>query len=274
METIDMDAPIVARSLLFVPGNRPERFAKAIGSGADAVIIDLEDAVATDDKPAARDACRDFLADGGAALVRINGMNTDWAGDDIALCGVPGVAGVILPKAERAEDIASLRSRLRIETPILPLIETVTGMLNAMQIASAPGVSRLLFGTVDFCLDAGIEGDADELSYHRAMLVLASRGAGIHAPVDGVTLDIRDIDELERAAMRARRGGFGGKLCIHPAQVSRVNACFSPSAADIEWASQIVQRAGSSRGAFSFEGKMVDAPVIERANRILQRAIR
>jgi citrate lyase subunit beta / citryl-CoA lyase len=274
METIFMDAQIIARSLLFVPGNRPERFAKAIGSGADAVIIDLEDAVSIDDKAAAREACRAFLADGGTALVRINGMNTEWADDDIALCGASGVVGVVLPKAERAEDIENLRIRLRIETPILPIIETVTGMLNAAQIASAPGVLRLVFGTVDFCLDAGIEGDGDELAYHRAMLVLASRGAGIQAPADGVTLDIRDADELERAAVRARRGGFGGKLCIHPAQVARVNACFSPSAADIEWASKIVQLAESNRGAFSFEGKMVDAPVIARANRILQRAVR
>lgn len=267
-----MDARTIARSYLFVPGNRPERFAKAVNSGADAVIIDLEDAVATDEKVTAREACRDFLTNDGTALVRVNGLHSEWADDDIALCALPAVKGVILPKTESAGEIAVLRSRLRAETPILPLIETATGMLNAAQIASAPGVLRLIFGTVDFCLDVGIESDGDELSYHRALLVLASRGAGIQPAVDGVTLDIRDVDELERASLRARGCGFGGKLCIHPAQAARVNECFSPSIADIDWALQIIRLAESSRGVFTFEGKMVDAPVVARARRILQRA--
>lgn len=267
-----MDAQTIARSLLFVPGNRPERFAKAMSSGADAVIIDLEDAVAMDEKLTASAACHDFLASGGAALVRINALNTEWADHDIELCALPAVKGVVLPKTERADDIAVLRARLRAGTPILPLIETATGMLNAAQIASAPGVLRLIFGTVDFCLDVSIDGDDDELSYHRALLVLASRGAAIQAPVDGVTLEIHDVEELERAALRARRSGFGGKLCIHPAQAARVNVCFSPSDADIDWATQVVRLAETGRGAFTFEGKMVDAPVISRARRILQRA--
>lgn len=268
-----MDAQtIIACSFLFVPGNRPERFAKAVKSGAHAVIIDLEDAVATDEKVTAREACREFLANDGAAFVRINGLNTGWVDDDIALCSLPTVKGVILPKTESADDVAVVRNRLRAGMPILPLIETAAGMVDAAQIASAPGVLRLIFGTVDFCLDLGIEGDGDELSYHRALLVLASRVAGIQPPVDGVTLDIRDSDGLERAARSARHFGFGGKLCIHPAQIARVNSCFLPSAVDIDWATQIIRLAESSRGAFSFEGKMVDAPVVARARRILQRA--
>lgn len=267
-----MHRPTVARSFLFVPGNRPERFGKAVASSADAVIIDLEDAVSRGEKVAARDACRDFLTRGGSALVRINGLATEWVDDDLALCSLPTIEGVIVPKTEDPAEIAAVRSRLRPETPILPLIETAAGMVNAAQIAAASGVLRLVFGTVDFGLDVGIEGDGDELSYHRALLVLASRTANLQAPVDGVTLDIQDTEELDKSTLRARRWGFGGKLCIHPAQVSRVNQCFSPLPADVDWARKVIELAATSSGAFTFDGKMVDAPVIARAHQIVQRS--
>ncbi|OYU42861.1 MAG: CoA ester lyase, partial [Burkholderiales bacterium PBB4] len=153
-----------ARSLLFVPGDRPERFAKAHASGADAVILDLEDAVAPAAKAAAREACRQYLAGGGAALLRINALDSGWANDDLELCRLPGVQGVVLPKADSAT--AVLAAAQRSGKPVLPLIESAPGLINLREIAAARGVSRLLFGSVDLCLDLGIEGDENELASH------------------------------------------------------------------------------------------------------------
>lgn len=261
--------PLIARSLLFVPGNRPERFARAAASGAHAVILDLEDAVAASEKLMAREACRAFFAAGGSAWVRVNCLASEWAGDDLALCRVPGVAGVVLPKAETAADIKDAVHRIGSEKAILPLIETATGMVNVREIAAAPGVLRLLFGTVDFCLDLGIEGDADELASYRAQLVLVSRAAGLQPPVDGVTLALKDEEAVKLSTLRARRVGLGGKLCIHPSQVLTVNACFQPTPGEIEWATQVLALADRSGGVFELEGQMVDVPVIARARRML-----
>lgn len=263
-------APWIARSFLFVPGDRPERFAKAAASGAHAVIIDLEDAVAASAKRQARESCRAFLAGGGSALVRVNALDTAWAQDDLALCRMPGVHGVVLPKAETAADIHEAAQRMGTEKPILALIETAAGMVNVHAIAAQPGVTRLLFGTVDFCLELGIEGDGESLASYRAQLVLASCAAGLPPPVDGVTLALKDEDALRAATLRARRIGFGGKLCIHPVQVLTINAGFQPTSAEIAWATQVLALAGNSPGAFEFEGRMVDAPVLARARRLLR----
>jgi citrate lyase subunit beta/citryl-CoA lyase len=260
----------VSRSFLFVPGNRPERFAKAVNSGADAVIIDLEDAVAVEEKAAARAACRAFLESGGSTLVRVNGLDTEWSREDLALCSLPGVEGVVLPKAESKTGILDLARQLRPATPILPLIETAVGMVNVREIAESPGVLRLLFGTVDFCLDLAIECGGEELDIHRWQLVLTSRAARLQAPVDGVTLDVQQSETLRQATLHARRMGFGGKLCIHPSQAAVVNACFVPTPTELDWARKIVGLASFSDGVFVYEGKMVDAPVIERARRLLQ----
>lgn len=263
-------APLIARSLLFVPGDRPERFAKATASGAHAVIIDLEDAVAANGKQKAREACRAFLTGGGSALVRVNALDTAWAQDDLALCHMPGVLGVVLPKAETAVGIHETTRWMGREKPIFALIETAVGMLNVHAIAAQPRVKRLLFGTVDFCLDLGLEGDGEELSSYRSQLVLASRAAGLLPPVEGVTLALKDEGALRASALNARRIGFGGKFCIHPAQVLTVNACFEPTSTEIAWAKQVLALAENSPGAFELEGKMVDAPVIARARRLLK----
>lgn len=260
----------IARSYLFVPGNRPERYAKALTSGAHAVIIDLEDAVNASDKVMAREAARTFFAAGGSALVRINSLDTEWVLDDLVLCREVGVAGVVLPKAETVASIAEVSHGLRANTPILPLIETAAGMLNARDIAAVPAVLRLLFGTVDFCLDLSIEGDSDDLASYRAWLSLVSRATGLQPPVDGVTLALKDEPALRAATLEAKRIGFGGKLCIHPSQVASVNACFQPTSEQIEWARRVVELASSSAGAFEFEGRMVDAPVIARARRMIK----
>ena len=151
------------RSYLFVPGNRPERYAKALAAGADAVIIDLEDAVAPADKAAARDAVRAWLSPAHPVLVRINSADTAWFADDIELAGLPGVAGIVLPKAEHCADIALLKDKGA--PAVLPLIETALGLHQALALARQPGVERLLFGSIDFRLDLGLHEGVEELQY-------------------------------------------------------------------------------------------------------------
>lgn len=259
-----------ARTYLFVPGDRPERFAKAHASGADVVILDLEDAVAEADKDRAREALFAYLAAGGTGMVRINGTQTPWFKADVHLCRMDGVQGVVLPKAEQSGDVQWLRQHLRPDTPVLPLIETAVGMMNAQDIARTSGVTRLVFGTVDFRKELGIEGDDQELLFFRSMLVLASKVAGIDAPVDGVTVAISDTAELRRASLQGQRLGFGAKLCIHPSQVAEVNAAYRPSEALLSWARRVLEAARSHPGAFQLDGAMVDAPVIARATTLLQ----
>jgi citrate lyase subunit beta/citryl-CoA lyase len=150
--TIHMDS-LAPRSYLFVPGNRPERYAKAIAAGADAVIVDLEDAVPPKDKPSARTALAAWLSPERPVLIRINGSESQWFREDIALCGTPGVAGVLLPKAERVEDIRVVAEHCGAATPILPLIETARGFWNAHALAQGPKVQRFVFGSIDFQLD-------------------------------------------------------------------------------------------------------------------------
>jgi citrate lyase subunit beta/citryl-CoA lyase len=257
------------RSYLFVPADRPERVTKAHGSGADAVIVDLEDAVPPDAKSAARDGLAAALDTQRPVVLRINGRGTPWFEDDARVAAHPGVVAVLCPKASSAEDIAALRS-LCGEKPVLALIETARGMAGVDRIAAAHGVSRLMFGSVDFQLDMDIEDDDEALRSFRAMLVLASRVAGLPAPVDGVTLAIDDALQVGADAQRARVLGFGGKLCIHPRQVASVNAAFSPSPELIMWARRVVEATSAGRGAaVAVDGKMVDAPVLARAWRLL-----
>ena len=263
------------RSFLFVPGDRPERFAKACAAGADVVIVDLEDAVAPADKAKARVAVSAWLSPAQPVLLRINAAATEWFRDDIELCARPGVAGIVLPKAERVEDIALVALHAGGVTPIYPLIETARGMGNAQEIAATPRVRRLVFGAIDFQLDLNIDGDDLELLHFRSQLVLASRIAGIDAPVDGVTVAVDDPGQLRAETLRAKRLGFGGKLCIHPRQVAPVNACFRPTAADVEWARRIIDAAAQAGGgAMAVNGAMVDRPVLLKARRILADAER
>lgn len=272
MSILPNDAsPAGARSLLFVPGDRPERFRKAALSGADAVVIDLEDAVAPESKAQARQNILDFLDQGGHAVLRINAADARGLTDDLPLCGHPGVTGVIYPKAETSTELCFVREKMRDGVPLMPLIETALGMSNLHLIASTSGVTRLLFGSLDFCLDTGIDPGPDEaeLMGYRSMLVLASRACGLLPPVDGVTVKIDDTEELSRAALAARRLGFGGKLCIHPSQIELVHAAFDASIEDLKWAERVVFAATGQRGAFMLDGRMVDAPVLDRARRLL-----
>ena len=260
----------IVRSYLFVPGSRPERFAKALEAGADAVILDLEDAVGPADKAAARDAIAGWLSPAHPALVRINGLESPWFQDDLALCALPGVAGVVLPKAERASDIAAVVARAGKEVPVLPLVETAAGIWNAHEVATAPGVQRLLFGSIDFQVDLGIDGEGEELLHFRSQLVLVSRVAGLLAPVDGVCTALDDAGRIREETLRARRLGFGAKLCIHPKQVPVVRACFQPTPEQVEWARRVVAADAASGGAaVALDGKMIDRPVLLKAREIL-----
>lgn len=258
-----------ARSYLFVPADRPERVGKALAAGADAVIVDLEDAVPVDGKDAAREAIAGSLHADNAVLVRVNAAATPWFAADVELCRMRAVAAVVLPKTHSAADVLELRARLDRDVPILPLIESARGIWNAHSIAAADGVQRLLFGTVDFQLEMQIHGTQQELDFYRAQLVLASRVAGIQAPVDGPSVMIDAAQELRSDAARARRHGFGGKLCIHPSQVAVVNECFGPSAPEVEWARRVLAAAAAG-GAVKVDGEMVDRPVVERATQILR----
>ncbi|MFC7517835.1 HpcH/HpaI aldolase/citrate lyase family protein [Herbaspirillum sp. GCM10030257] len=264
----------IPRSYLFVPANRPERFDKAVSSGAHAIIVDLEDAVPLSEKTTARAAVARWLRADRQVLIRINGADTQSFRDDLELCRLPGVAGVILPKAERIDDIFLVECAAATKT-ILPLIETAQGIANARVLAQARCVQRLMFGSIDFRLDLGIDGDGEELLHFRSQLVLASRIANILPPVDGVTTAINDQVQIEADTMRARRLGFGGKFCIHPSQVATVNRGFSPTTDDIEWAKRVIKLSGATDGAaLAMDGEMVDRPVILKAQQILEESTR
>jgi citrate lyase subunit beta / citryl-CoA lyase len=262
------------RSYLFVPGDRPDRFDKALGAGADAVIIDLEDAVAPPAKSTARDALATWLcgATAGTVMVRVNASHTRWFSDDLQVCAHPAVGGIVVPKAEDAGVISAVAAGAPGKA-VLPLIETAAGFDALRTVAGAAGVARLVFGSIDFQADLGIEGDDDALLFFRSRLVWVSRLAGLAAPVDGVTAALGDAAAVERDTARARRLGFGAKLCIHPQQVAAVNRGFMPSAAELEWAQRVLAAAEASGGAaVAVDGRMVDAPVLLRARRLMERA--
>ena len=261
------------RSYLFVPGNRSDRFEKARNAGADAVILDLEDAVPNGEKTEAREAVAAHLSPDYPAYVRINGAGTAWIWDDLKAITRPGLAGVVLPKSEDSDQVTEVAARIPAAATVLPLVETALGVWNARDLAEASCVERLAFGSIDFQLDAGIDGEDEELLYTRSRLVLASRVAGILPPLDGVTVALDDADRLKTEVERARRLGFGGKLCIHPRQIEAVNRGFTPAEAEIAWAKRVLEAAeASGTGAVRLGGEMIDRPVIERAKAILERS--
>ena len=262
------------RSALFVPASRPERFVKALQAGADAVIIDLEDAVEPAVKDQARQAIRHFLQEHMSArvLVRVNGVGTPWFDDDLALCAqLAGVAAVMLPKADSADHV---RRAAQAGKAVLPIIESAGGVLNLPHIAAAPAVSRLSFGSLDIMLQTGsapgTAGAALLLDHIRCQILLHSAACGLAAPLDGVYPDFANTDGLQAVATQVRDMGFAGMLCIHPKQVPVIHSVFTPSETQLDWARRVVQQADESGTlAFQIDGQMVDAPVIERARRML-----
>ena len=269
-----------ARSFLFVPATRPERFAKALASGADAVIIDLEDAVAIGDKSQARGQLANAFAaisaqDRKRLMVRINASGTPWQEDDLGLVQAlvaQGLAGVVVPKAESVAALQRVAAAVGPMCALVPLIESVAGLDQVDALAGAPQVLRLAFGHLDFQADLGLAcaSDEAELVPVRLAIVLATRRAGLAPAIDGVTPGTQDSAQLQFDAARSRRGGFCAKLCIHPAQVVAVNAAFAPSAAELDWAQRVVTAVeAAGGGVVSLDGRMVDTPVLLLAQRTL-----
>ena len=256
---------------LFVPGDRPERFAKAAASGADAVILDLEDAVA----PASRSAAREAVACHGIGcvpvIVRINDTSTaDIQADLVALRGARFNA-LMLAKAENAIDIRLMYDLLGRQVPVIALVETAAAFDNLAGLLREPGVVQAAFGSLDLALDLGCQPSGEALAYFRGALLLQSRLAGLPAPLDGVTTSFDDPDLVRQDALTASGLGFGGKLAIHPRQIAAIREAFLPDAKTVDWA-QAVLAAAQGGAASQLDGAMVDRPLIERARRILSRS--
>ena len=268
------EAAFPPRTYLFVPGTRPERFGKALASGADVVVLDLEDAVAAGDKVSARQTIANWLvgaapADRARIVVRINDAESAWFPEDLLALRDVGVTGVLLPKAESARQIAATRAMLP-DASVLALIESARGVVQVDAVAAA-GVSRLVFGTLDFALDLDIDitTDATGLAYAASRIALASRVAGLPSPVAGVTPQLDDSARLLADLASARSHGFGAKLCIHPSQVQPIHAALRPSAQAVDWARRVLAADAASPGAARLDGRMVDRPVVLQAQRTL-----
>jgi citrate lyase subunit beta/citryl-CoA lyase len=269
----DRPAP-AARSFLYAPGDRPERFAKACASGADAVILDLEDGVA----PAAKDLARanvaerlDLVDDGPDLWVRVN-PDERIADDLAAIIGRPGLHGILVPKAT----FDSVSMVLDAGAPrVAPLIESARGLVDLERLASLPRVSHLALGEADLVADLGVEPGprGDELLPLRMQVVVASAAAGIAAPAAPVSTAFRALDAFRTSTVELRRIGFGARSCIHPAQVAIVNEVMAPSEADVARARDLVARFEAAEGGVCLDpdGKMVDEAVVRSARRLLAR---
>ena len=274
-------------TLLFVPADRPAMLAKAQSRGADAVLVDLEDAIPPDGKAAARATLREALVAGtlagpGAVCVRINAVG-EGADDDLA--GLAGCAldAIVLPKAVVAADVRHARKtidRLLVggaSVALIPQVESTQGILRLAELAAVTGIDALAFGGEDFSVDLGVarSDDSLELLAPRALLALHARAAGL-AAIDTVYTAIDDEDGLLREARVARQLGFSGKLLIHPAQVAPVRTVFTPSPQQVDWAERVLAagplNGGGGAGVRVVDGKMVDAPVLAQAERILARS--
>lgn len=267
-----------ASRYLFVPANRPERYERALESGADAVIVDLEDAVALPQKEEARATLARWLRGNGPQprlWVRINAADTVWHGDDLLTFSALSMAGIVLPKAEDPKTLSAIARRLGPGRGLIALIESAAGLAAMREIAAVPGVQRLAFGSIDAQVDLGMQcgPEEEELMHFRIEMVMASRLAGIAPPIDGVTTDFNDDAFLTRMVQRARRMGFGAKLCIHPRQVEAVRRGFMPSEQELVWAEEVMAAVrASDGGAISLKGKMIDKPVILQAEKFLHQA--
>lgn len=267
-------------SYLFVPGSREDRFEKAIAAGADRVIIDLEDAVDPADKATARASIVAALAGKLSApvLVRLNGDDSEWFTDDVAALSAasrenPGaLAGVIMPKLESTETVAEIREAFGSapDFEVIGLIESAKGV-SLFDTLAASGVTRLAIGGVDLSVDLGSDVYSPLLDHVYARVVIASRLAGIGAPIGSPPLDLRDEAGIEATARRLKSMGIAAQLCIHPAQVAPVHKAFDPTQEEIEWAQRVLDSVG---GSAQVDGQMVDKPVRDRAERVLAQAER
>ena len=287
------------RSYLFAPGNHPRRVEKAFTLGADAVILDLEDAVAIAEKSAAREAVVAALARPRRCrgYARVNAPSTPYCYADLIAVIRTGVDGVVLPKVESAADLhaidwlmANLERERGLEVgsvELIPIIETAVGMQRIDRVVQARGlrpyegrwrVRRLAFGAADYAAEVGLAPDLDEVELMdaRARVVLASRAAGLEGPLDSPWFHLRERDAFARALGLSRRMGFQGRLCIHPDQVPATNAAYAPSAEEVARAERIVAAfdaaEASGAAAIQVDGQMIDYPVAHRARAVLEAA--
>ena len=266
-------------TFLFVPGTRSDRFIKALESGADGIILDLEDAVAEEDKQKARDAIHSawptFTAEQKKRLIiRANAPGSHFYAADLILAKELDVACLLIPKSESLDQINGAALILP-NTAIIPMIETAIGLDRLKEIANSEQVLRLALGNIDLQADLRMVCDPQEteLQHARFQMVLASRLAQIAPPIDGVTPSTDDIERITDDAERAKRMGFGGKLCIHPKQVSIVKDAFMPTSEEVSWAQRVIEADQASKGgAVKLDGRMIDRPVVLLAQRTLVRA--
>ena len=281
------------RTALFVPGNRPDRVDKAVKRGADAVIIDLEDAVALTEKETSRSKVRDKVLEHAERkiIVRVNSLDSPFFEGDLAEVITGNLSCLMVPKVESAAHVREINENLlKVEkekgieqgaVSIIPLIESAGAVQNIFRIATEKTepsrIYCVAFGAADYTLDMGIEitREGAELSYPRSRIAVASRAAGIESPLDTpFMMDLKDMEALKVDAGRAKQLGFQGKLCIHPNQIEPCHAIFSPAREEILYAERVVQvfeeaeREGSA--AIQLDGKFIDYPVVERARRILK----
>jgi citrate lyase subunit beta / citryl-CoA lyase len=281
-----------ARSLLFVPGTRSDRFQRAIASGADAVILDLEDSVTPSEKTSARTAVNKWLTahpqPAVSVVVRVNALGTPWHADDLRMAAAAGCP-VLLPKADTVDSLVAVRSSLPVQCILIALVETARGVGDVAAVCDSRSIDRAAFGSVDLAVELGIdpEGASATLAHARSALVVASAAAGLPPPLDGVTTAVDDSAQLAADLEDAVSIGFGGKFAIHPRQVAAINHAWTPAPALLSWARRVVAAASAnvahrddqsgesaelSVGVTTVDGHMVDLPVITRARRILARA--
>ena len=266
-----------ARSFLFAPGSEERKLVRALESDADAVVADLEDAVAAGEKPVARERTLRLLGEtsadqGPLRLVRVNGVGTEWHEADVAALGAAALDGVVVPKATAA-GVRAVGERVGL--PIVAIVETARGLREAFEIASEERVAVLLLGAVDLGLELGLgqRDDGQELLFARSSLVVDSAAAGLRGPVDPVWVDVRDHAGLARDCETGRSLGFRGKALVHPDQIAPTHEAFAPSESELQRAREIVaaydRGVGDGRGVVVLDGEMIDAPVVERARGLL-----
>lgn len=262
------------RSLLFVPGSRPDRIAKALGAGADAVCVDLEDAVPPGAKGEARSAVKAALADTPGFGIRINNPLTEYGRADLKAFAGTKLPFVMIPKADSPADIAAVVEAFGTAEcpPLIPIIESAEGLKNAWDTAATPGVSRVMFGGGDLSAELGVALAWEPLLFARSLIVAAAARAGVET-LDVPWLDVSDEAGLTAESQRAKALGYTAKACIHPAQVAAVNAAFSPGEAEIAEAQDIIAALKSAGGGAALhKGKLIEKPLALGAERVLQRA--
>ncbi len=276
------------RSFLFVPGNHPRKVDKVFSTGADAVILDLEDAVAIAEKPATRAVVAEALKRERSCLgyVRVNPLSSGFFEEDLAAVVGPRLDGIVVPKVESAEDLLRVdqhitqyerRANLAAGSiDLMPIVETARGVEYANEIAAAsPRVQRLSYGGGDYTLDLDYQWNADEnvLAYARARLSHASRLADLEPPIDTVVLQIKDDERFVASAKRGREFGFGGKLCIYPAQVALTHAVFTPGIEEVDHARAVIKAFEeaelSGSASIQLDGYFIDYPIVDKARRIV-----